>query len=139
MYNLYVYVIGLTGWRRNALAFFAGVLMTLTLPPAYVLPLLIPAFTILYWLVDTAPNTKRAFADGWWWGMGWHVTGLYWFSIALLTDPEKFAWLIPFTVIGLNAIIALYAGIACWLWKKTGCRGLRGVFVFSVIWVAVEY
>lgn len=113
--------------------------MTLTLPPVFALPLIIPAFTILYLLIDAAPTTKRAFADGWWWGMGWHITGLYWFCIALLTDPEKFAWLIPFCLIGLNAIIALYAGIACWLWKKTRIRGLRGIFVFTVIWTVVEF
>jgi apolipoprotein N-acyltransferase len=129
----------LVGWRRNAAAFFCGVLMTLALPPVFALPLLIPAFTILYWLIDAAPTPKHAAADGWWWGMGWHMSGLYWFSIALMTDPEKFAWLIPFALIGLNAIIALYAGIACWFWKKTQTRGLTGIFVFSVIWVVVEY
>jgi apolipoprotein N-acyltransferase len=136
---LYIYITALLGWRRNALAFFCGVLMTLALPPVFALPLLIPAFTILYWLVDAAPTPRRAFADGWWWGMGWHVTGLYWFCIALLTDPEKFAWLIPPCLIGLNAIIALYAGIACWLWKKTRTRGLAGIVVFSIIWVIVEF
>ncbi len=129
----------LSGWRRNALAFICGVAMTLTLPPVYLLPLLIPAFTLLYLLIDSAPNARRAFADGWWWGLGWHMTGLYWFCIALLTDPEKFAWLIPFCLFGLNAIIALYAGVACWLWKKTNSRGLIGIFIFSVIWIVVEY
>jgi len=129
----------LTRWRRNAAVFFCGVAMTLALPPVFALPFIIPAFTILYWLVDAAPTPKRAFADGWWWGMGWHMTGLYWFCIALMTDPEKFAWLIPFTLIGLNAIIAFYAGIACWLWKKTHVRGLSGILVFSIIWVVVEY
>jgi apolipoprotein N-acyltransferase len=116
-----------------------GVLMTLTLPPIFLLPLLIPAFCVLYWLIDAAPSSKRAFADGWWWGMGWHVTGLYWFCIALLTDPEKFAWLIPFTLIGLNAVIALYAGLACWLWKRIKVGGLTGILMFSLVWTIVEY
>jgi apolipoprotein N-acyltransferase len=139
MYKLHTYIITQTGWPRNALAFFAGVLMTLTLPPIFALPFLIPAFTILYLLIDAAPSPKRAFADGWWWGMGWHVTGLYWFCIALLTDPEKFAWLIPFCLLGLNAIIALYAAIACWLWKKTQKRGLRGIILFSIFWTLIEF
>lgn len=137
--RLHLRITGTRGTKRNALAFFAGILMTLTLPPVFALPLIIPAFTILFVLVDAAPTSKRAFGDGWWWGMGWHVTGLYWFCIALLTDPEKFAWLIPFCLIGLNAIIALYAGIACWLWKKSRVRGLSGILLFSIIWTLVEF
>ena len=137
--SLHSRVCGLTGWRRNALAFSCGVLATLTLPPVFFLPLLIPAFGILYWLMDDAPSAKRAFADGWWWGIGWHMSGLYWFCIALLTEPEKFAWLIPFALFGLNAVIALYAGACCWLWKKIGCRGLTGIFLFSVLWTWTEF
>lgn len=127
------------GWQRNAFAFVCGVLATLTLPPFFLFPLLIPAFTGLYWLVDSAPSNRRAFFDGWWWGWGFYITGLYWFCIALLTDPEKFAWLIPFALFALTAVIAIYSGVACWLFKLSRCRGVSGVFVFSIIWTLVEY
>ena len=129
----------IAGWRRCALLFVCGALSTLTLPPFFMAPLAIPSFSILYLFLQQASSPKRAFFDGWWWGMGFYVSGLYWFCIALLTDPEKFAWLIPFALFGLNAIIALYPALACLLFKKTKMAGLAGAFVFSVVWVSVEY
>jgi apolipoprotein N-acyltransferase len=129
----------LTSWRRNAASFFLGVLATLTLAPFFLFPLIIPAYGGLLWLVQAAPTRRRAFLDGWWWGWGFYMSGLYWFCIALLTDAEKFAWLIPFALFGLTAVIALYSAAACWLMKATRVRGLGGIFVFSVLWTVVEF
>ncbi len=130
---------GLSGWRRNLLAFACGLLMTLALPPVFALPLLIPSFTLLYWLIDRAPTGRRVFADGWWWGFGHHMSGLYWFCIALMTDAEKFGWLIPFALFGLTGVIALHNALACWLAMRLTRRGLIRILVFPVIWLAVEY
>jgi len=130
---------GMTGWKRNALAFLLGILATLTLAPFFIFPLLVPAFTGLYLLINAAPNRKRMFWDGWWWGWGFYISGLYWFCIALLTDAEHFAWLIPFTLFGLTAVIAIYSGLACWIMSWIQVRGLTKIFVFSVIWTSVEY
>lgn len=129
----------LYGWRRNALAFAAGICATLTLAPFFVLPLLIPAFTVLYWLISGAASHKRAFWDGWWWGWGYYMTGLYWFCIALLTDAEKFAWLIPFALFGLTAVIAIYCGAACWIVSRLRYRGIPALLVFTIVWTLVEY
>jgi apolipoprotein N-acyltransferase len=109
------FIVQLAGWRRNLFAFVLGVCATLTLAPFYFFPLIIPAYGGLLILVQSAKSRKRAFADGWWWGWGFYISGLYWFCVALLTEPEKFAWAIPFSLFGLNAIIAIYQGIACWL------------------------
>lgn len=135
----------LTGYRRNLLAFVFGVCATLTLAPIYIFPLIIPAYGGLFWLISNATTKKRAFADGWWWGFGFFTTGLYWFCIALLTDPEKFAWAIPFCLLGLNGIIALYPAVACLLYFLTFTNyrlqttDYRKCFAFSLIWLVVEY
>lgn len=134
------WVAGLTGWRRAALAFLLGVLATLALPPFHLVFLLIPSLTGLFWLIDDAATRRRVLLDGWWWGFGHFTTGLYWMCIALLTDPEKFAWLIPFTLIGLNAVIALYPGLAALLFWHLRPRGtLARVWLFSCLWVGVEF
>ncbi len=43
---------GLSGWRRHGAAALCGALATAALPPLHLLPLLIPAFTGLLWLMD---------------------------------------------------------------------------------------
>ncbi|MEZ5690346.1 MAG: apolipoprotein N-acyltransferase [Rickettsiales bacterium] len=143
-------IINLSGWRRNVLLFLLGVCATLTLAPFYIFPLIIPAYGGLFLLIRNSKKGKRAFADGWWWGWGFYISGLYWFCIALLTDPEKFAWAIPPTIFGLNAIIALYPAIACLLFfhlfiKNQEYRNNYKIvpvvdcFGFSLIWLLLEY
>ena len=129
----------LTGWRRNLAAFIFGVFSTLTLAPFFLFPLLIPSFSGLLWLLDSAPSRKRMFLDGWWWGWGFYMTGLYWFCIALMTDTEKFGWLIPPTLFGLTAVIALYSAVACWLMSWIWVRGISKIVVFTIVWTLVEY
>ena len=157
----------LAGWRRNLVAFLFGICATFTLAPFYFFPLIIPAYAGLFILIKNSVSRKRAFYDGWWWGWGFYITGLYWFCIALLTDAEKFAWAIPFSLFGLNAIIALYPAIACLLFylfigntvipseaegslQKNNDKILRlrlrfaqddkyNCLSFSLIWLIVEY
>ncbi len=130
----------LTGWRRNALAYLLGISATLAMPPVFLFPLLVPGFAGLILLLAAAPSRKRAFWDGWWWGLGHYMTGLYWICIALLTDPWKFGWLIPFDLIGLNGIIALYPAFAALLWYMLKPR-TRGAwpFLFAAVWTLTEY
>ncbi|MFN9977820.1 MAG: apolipoprotein N-acyltransferase, partial [Phycisphaerae bacterium] len=86
-----------------------------------------------------APSQKQALLDGFFWGWGYFVAGLYWFTIALLTEPEKFAWLIPFALFGLTAVIALYPALAAWLYFRLRRPGLPGVLLFAGIWTWVEF
>lgn len=142
-------IYGLRGWQRNIVAFLLGVSATFTLAPFYIFPLIIPAYAGLFLLVNNTSSRKRSFADGWWWGWGFYISGLYWFCIALLTDAEKFAWAIPFALFGLNAIIALYPAIACLIFfvlfrgrKTTGSNRLLPIIHclgFSLVWLFVEY
>ncbi len=129
----------LTGWKRNLFAFSLGICATLTLAPFFLFPLLIPSFTGLFLLIKSASNSRRAFLDGWWWGWGFYMTGLYWFCVALLTDPEHFAWLIPFALFLVTAFVALYSGIAALIAFKMRMRGITGILVFATVWTGVEY
>jgi apolipoprotein N-acyltransferase len=132
-------IAALSGWRRNVFAFAMGVFATLTLAPFYLFPLLLPAFSGLLWLLDAAPSRRRMFLDGWWWGWGFYMSGLYWFCIALLTDPAKFGWLIPPTLFGLTGLIALHSGLACWIMSWIRVRGISKIVVFTVVWTLVGW
>ena len=108
---------------ERLLMFLCDACAAFTLPPFYLFPLLIIAYGGLFYALmrvttvqedsvqeDSVKgaSVKKAANIGFFWSWGFHIFGLYWFTIALLTEPEKFAWLIPFALFGLTAVIALY-------------------------------
>ncbi|MET4699657.1 apolipoprotein N-acyltransferase [Constrictibacter sp. MBR-5] len=130
---------GLEGWRRWLVAWGAGAAAALAMPPIGLVPVLFFAFPVLVWLVDGAQRRRAAFAVGWWFGFGYFVVGLYWISNALLVDPEQFAWLIPFAVCGLPALLAIFTGLATLtsaLWRG---RGPGRVLLLAASWSAMEW
>lgn len=129
------------GWRRRLLAALYGALATLALPPFFILPLLIPAFSGLFLLVLHAKSKRQAFLDGWWWGLGHFATGLYWICISLFVEPEKFAWLTPFALFGLPSIVAIYIGLVTLALRAvtTPPAPTRALVAFPPLWIAAEY
>jgi apolipoprotein N-acyltransferase len=134
-------VIGLAGWRRRAAAFALGALAVLALPPFHALPVLWAAFGGLAWLVYAADRARAAFADGWWFGWGFFVTGLYWLANALLVDAARFGWMAPFAIGGLAAGLALFPATACALAHAAGRTdgGFARVAWLALAWVALEW
>jgi apolipoprotein N-acyltransferase len=117
---------------------------TLTLPPFFLFPLLIPALSVFFLLIQSAKNTKQRFWIGWCFGLGYFVTGLYWFAYSLLVDAEKFAWMIPFAVLGLPSFIAIFYGVATAAYGKIAQRAeiqkpLSHIALFALIFVLVEF
>lgn len=129
----------LAGWRRWLAALILGSLAALALPPFYALPVLVPAFTGLMWLIDSSRSTRSAFAAGWWFGFGHFVLGLYWIAEALLVDPEKFGWMIPFAVFGLSGGLALFPALAAAVTQRCGRAGVTGVLILGTAWTSAEW
>lgn len=99
--------------KKRALTLVAlGVCATLSLPPFFLLPFLFISSCGWLSLLLRAKTKWQAFRTGWWWGLGFFISGLYWTSISLLVDAERFAWMIPFNLFGLNALIAIFPGLA---------------------------
>ncbi|MDA0228808.1 MAG: apolipoprotein N-acyltransferase [Proteobacteria bacterium] len=133
------HVAALDGWRRSLLGFCLGVAAAGALPPAHVLPLLVPAFAGLLWLIAAARSPWRAALSGWWFGFGHFLAACYWVGAALLTDPDKFAWVAAPAVLGLSAGLALFpalAALAVFLSRRTGFSRL---LVFAVFWTVAEW
>ena len=134
---------GLTGWRRIAAAGGLGVLGASALPPLYLLPLLIPAFTGLVWLVESSSGPRRASSAGWWFGFGHSAAGLYWIAFAFTVDAPQYGWMAPFALGGMAAGMALFPAAAALLSRlafDTGRLGPAGrVVVFGVFWTAAEW
>ena len=87
------------------------------MPPFGILPALALSLTVAVWLVDGAAAGGRfgaastlvsAGVAGWWWGFGYFVAGLWWLGSAFLVEADQFAWALPFGVLGLPALLAVF-------------------------------
>ena len=119
------------GWKRATIALLAGALSALAMAPFNAWPVLFATFPVVVWLIDGAGGGRlrgvpAAAIAGWWFGLGYFVSGLYWIGYAFLVDAPTFAWLLPFAVLGLPAYLALFTalgfGLARLLWAKDGSR-----------------
>ena len=152
------------GWRRRGIAFGAGAVSALAMPPFFLFPLLWITLPVLVWLidgaVDRAPDGRiarlaPAFTAGWWFGFGYFLAGLWWIGGAFLVEAGSHGWLLPLVVIGLPALLALFwalgAAFAQLLWTEDwrrifalaaglgGAEWLRGHLFSGFPWNALGY
>jgi len=130
----------LTGIRRATLAVVLGVSAVAALPPSHVVPLLIPAFTGLVWLLEGSRTRLGAFALGWIFGVGFFGAGLYWVGIAFLVQAEIHGWMMPFAVAGLTGGLALFTGLVALVVHILPCTGTAGrVLALTLAWMAASW
>ncbi len=138
-------IILLTGWRKSLLAMFAGALTVLAQAPFDFPAIALLTFPVLVLLLDGAVATGRsttfgrfkpAFAIGCWFGFGYFLAGLWWIGSALLVEAESYAWALPFAVLGIPLLLALFYGLACAIsrifWNDGLGRVLSLAFGFGV-------
>ena len=128
----------------HLLLFFAGGISVLGLAPFFIWPSFAVGVIILIASLDSAIFIKAAkrafFLRAFSFGMGYFSCGMFWVGAAFLVDAEKFAWLMPFAIIGLAAFMATYWGIAGLLYglfarKEAPYR----VFWFAAIFSLMEF
>jgi apolipoprotein N-acyltransferase len=137
-------VTSLRGWSRALAAVALGIAATAALPPVFILPLLVVAFTGFVWLLDGARNLRQAALVGWLFGLGHFTSGIYWVALALLTDPERYGLLAPFAPLGLGAYLAFYPALAAGLAKFMGrfpsfAAGPSRVIALAIAWTVAEW
>lgn len=138
-------VILLWGWKRVLAAFLAGALAALAQAPFDFFAICFISFPVLVWLLDGAVSTngggimRRAlpfFSTGWWFGFGYFTAGLWWTGAAVLVQGDAFAWALPFAVLGLPALLAIFYGFAClvaWFFWSEGIGRILGLaFAFGL-------
>lgn len=116
-----------------------GALGSLAFAPLYVLPALPLAFTGLVWLLEGCPTWRMRALLTWFFAWGHFIAGLYWVGFAFFVDAEQFGWLVPFPVLGLPALLALFpAACLALAWRADWPRGPR-VLLLAVGWTASEW
>jgi apolipoprotein N-acyltransferase len=132
-----------TGWRRWAIAFAAGVGAALAQAPFYALPLMAIGYCALIFLLDGAraskTPSKSGFAAGWFFGFGYFLPGLYWLGFAFMVQAEQFAWMAPFAVMGMPAFLALFFGAAGAVIARVKAEGWRRIFLAAGVIMIAEY
>jgi apolipoprotein N-acyltransferase len=115
-------IILLTGWRKSLLAMAAGALTVLAQAPFDFPAVAFLTLPVLVLLLDGAVATgkssllgrlRAAFGVGWWFGFGYFMAGIWWIGSAFLVEAESYAWALPFAVLGLPVLLALFYGLAC--------------------------
>jgi apolipoprotein N-acyltransferase len=99
---------------RAPLAFGAGALCVLAMPPWDFTPALLAGFSFFYLLLAGLRGRFAPFGVGWLFAFGYFLTGLSWIGNALLVAGNDFSWAWPLEIAGLPALLALFpaAGFA---------------------------
>ncbi|WP_369413611.1 apolipoprotein N-acyltransferase [Caldovatus aquaticus] len=123
--------------RALLLAFGLGLLAALALPPVHAVPALLVSVPGLLALVGTAPSARRAALLGLFWGWGHFAGGLYWITHAILTEVERFWWLVPIAVPALSFPLGLFVALpAALAWRAA--PGWPRLLVFAGAFILAE-
>jgi apolipoprotein N-acyltransferase len=132
------------GWRRAAIAVAAGAASTLALAPINAWPILFVTFPIVVLLLDGAlagrlSGTLAAAVVGWWFGLGYFLTGLYWIGFAFLVDATNFGFLMPFAVVALPAGLAVFTAAGFALARALWTPGQIRILTLALALTAAEW
>jgi apolipoprotein N-acyltransferase len=135
------------GWRRFLIAFLAGAAGALAMPPFGMLLALVVSLTLAVWLIDGAatergwqwPTLRSTALVGWWWGFGYFVAGLWWLGSAFLVEADQFAWALPFGVLGLPALLAVFPALGFALSRLMWSPGAGRIAAFAFGMTASEW
>ncbi|MBM3491692.1 MAG: apolipoprotein N-acyltransferase [Alphaproteobacteria bacterium] len=139
MSGMIAWAAGLCGWRASLLALSAGAAAAAGFAPLHALPLAPLGLAILLLLLRRA-TPWRALSLGWCFGFGHFLAGLYWVGLAFLVEADRFAWLIPFAVSGLPALLAVFPALAAGACVLAVPRpGFSRALAFAAGWTALEW
>ncbi|NRA74183.1 MAG: apolipoprotein N-acyltransferase [Rickettsiales bacterium] len=126
---------------KFGIVFISGAIGAFAFAPYYIFPLLVISFCSLLYFLFYSNSYKEAFAVGWIFGCGYFLAGLYWISYPLIFYfLDSLWWLIPFAIILIPCILAIYYGLCAIILHKCN-NGNKVVFsiYFLCIWVLFEF
>ncbi len=128
------------GWRGALLNAVAGALFTLCFAPFSLFVFIVPSLCVFYCQLQSAERLRQGFWRGWFYGFGFFLGGTYWISNALLVDAEQFAWLLPFSLLGLTGGLALFFALmgAAYVWIRTKVKA-DSIFLFAGLLSLTEW
>ena len=122
------------------LILFLGLFTSYSLPPYnffflnfLTLPLL------LYILINYKGGKLIYFLIGWFFGVGYFISNLYWITNSLTFD-ENLKFLIPFALILIPSFLAIFYGIMAFLCGFFNLKNkISSIFIFSLFFGSIEF
>lgn len=93
--------------------FFVGAIAAVGLPPLSLWPITLCALGYFSLRFQGLRRKRSGFWAGWLFALGYFTAGLYWVSNSLFVHIEQFWWALPFALLGLPVILALFWGFFC--------------------------
>lgn len=141
-------IVLLSGGKRTLAAVLVGAFAVLTQAPFDFLLAGFISFPILVWLLDgaaPAPSAgifgrlKPSFRVGWWFGFGYFLAGLWWVGGAVMVESQTYAWALPFAIVGLPLVLAIYFGIATALASIFWTDGIGRIAALAFAFALAEW
>jgi apolipoprotein N-acyltransferase len=118
-------------WMPLPLSFLTGVVSAYAMAPASFWPLMFIGLSAFYVLYAHGLKAWGATLLGFFFALGYFMTGLWWIGNALLVDGNEFAWVWPISVIGLPTLLSFFTAIACGIaYIIAPPRSIRGFIAF---------
>lgn len=134
------------GWRRFLLVLVAGAVAGLSIAPLFVLPALFVAMPIWVWCLDGAERRKGwrrlfgpAFTIGFGFGIGYFTVSFHWLGAAFFVDGGVMLVLMPFAIVALAAMIAVFWGLASAIAHLFWTQGAWRVVTLATFFTVAEW
>lgn len=88
--------------------------------------------------LESSPG-KSGFGQGFWFGLGYFLFGLFWIGSAFLARGGVLIWLMPPAILALCMFLALFWGVAGAIFCKYYRSGWREIFLFTACLFIAEY
>jgi apolipoprotein N-acyltransferase len=135
-------IVALLNLSHNLQAVIVGCLFTFAFSPFDCWPIVFVVIGYVFFLLNMAKNKKQAFWLGFSFAFAFFVSSIYWISASLLVDAKQFAWLIPFAITLIPALLSVYYGLSFMVFfilnNKISCNIWQKTLLFSVLWLASE-
>ena len=115
--------------------FSAGAVSTFAIPPfSFFLTIFFLGFGI--YKISFLSSLRQTFLTGWVLGFGWFLFGLYWIGSAFIVADTYHIYFMPFAVILLPSLLAIFWGLA-FLFAKLLTKNKASSLVMVILFLSL--
>ncbi|HVX82541.1 MAG TPA: apolipoprotein N-acyltransferase, partial [Devosiaceae bacterium] len=134
------------GWRRFLVMLVAGAVAATSIAPWFIVPALFVTFPLWVWALDGAERRTgfgRIFGPAFWigfaFGWGYFTVAFHWLAAAFLLEGGVYLIPMPFAILALASLIALFWGLASALAHLCWSHGAWRIVTLAAFLAAAEY